>query len=123
MEPEPVYEKEKPYQKLAGKVAIITGGDSGIGRAVAIAFVKEGASVCIAYHKDHRDAKETAHRIEELGGNCLLLAGDISDEKPTAFDFKALFKYEAWAAVKGKSKEQAIQEYIALVNTLHTQYK
>jgi len=80
MKPEPVYEKEKTYQRLAGKVAIVTGGDSGIGRAVAIAFVKEGAEVCIAYHKDHRDAKETASRIEELGGKCLLLPGDISDE-------------------------------------------
>ena len=80
MEPEPVYEKEKTYQRLAGKVAIITGGDSGIGRAVAIAFVKEGAEVCVAYHKDHRDAKVTAKRIEELGGNCLLVPGDISDE-------------------------------------------
>ncbi len=80
MEPEPVYEKEKTYQRLAGKVAIITGGDSGIGRAVAIAFVKEGADVCVAYHKDHRDAKVTAKRIEELGGNCLLVPGDISDE-------------------------------------------
>jgi NAD(P)-dependent dehydrogenase (short-subunit alcohol dehydrogenase family) len=80
MEPEPVYEKAKTYQRLAGKVAIITGGDSGIGRAVAIAFVKEGADVCIAYHDDHRDAKETAARIKELGGRCLLVAGDISDE-------------------------------------------
>lgn len=80
MKPEPVYEKEKKYQRLEGKVAVITGGDSGIGRAVAIAFVKEGASVCIAYHKDHRDAKDTARRIEELGGNCLLIAGDVSDE-------------------------------------------
>lgn len=80
MRPEPVYEKEKKYQRLEGKVAIITGGDSGIGRAVAIAFVKEGASVCIAYHKDHRDARETAKRIEELGGTCLLIAGDVSDE-------------------------------------------
>ena len=80
MNPQPVYEKEKTYQRLAGKVAIITGGDSGIGRAVAIAFVKEGAEVCIAYRNDHRDAKETANRIEELGGKCLLLPGDISDE-------------------------------------------
>ena len=80
MRPEPVYEKEKKYQRLEGKVAIITGGDSGIGRAVAIAFVKEGAQVCIAYHKDHRDAKDTAKRIKELGGECLLIAGDVSDE-------------------------------------------
>lgn len=48
--------------------------------------------------------------------------GDVSGDKPDAFDFKALFKYEAWAAVKGKSKEQAMQDYISLVNTLHTQY-
>jgi NAD(P)-dependent dehydrogenase (short-subunit alcohol dehydrogenase family) len=80
MRPEPVYETEKKYQRLEGKVAIITGGDSGIGRAVAIAFVKEGAEVCIAYHKDHRDAKDTAKRIKELGGVCELIAGDISDE-------------------------------------------
>ena len=80
MRPEPVYEKEKKYQRLEGKVALITGGDSGIGRAVAIAFVKEGADVCIAYHKDHRDAKDTAKRIKELGGACMLIAGDVSDE-------------------------------------------
>jgi NAD(P)-dependent dehydrogenase (short-subunit alcohol dehydrogenase family) len=80
MNPEPVYEKEKKYQRLEGKVAIITGGDSGIGRAVAIAYVKEGAEVCICYHRDHRDAKETAQRIKELGGICLLIAGDVSDE-------------------------------------------
>jgi NAD(P)-dependent dehydrogenase (short-subunit alcohol dehydrogenase family) len=81
MKPEPVYEKEKKYQRLEGKAAIITGGDSGIGRAVAIAFIKEGAEVCIVYHKDHRDAKETAKRIKELGGTCILIPGDISDEK------------------------------------------
>ena len=80
MDPEPVYEKEKKYQQLEGKIAVITGGDSGIGRAVAIAFVKEGAEVCIAYHKDHRDAKDTARRINELGGVCLLIPGDVSDE-------------------------------------------
>jgi NAD(P)-dependent dehydrogenase (short-subunit alcohol dehydrogenase family) len=80
MDPEPVYEKEKKYQRLEGKVAIITGGDSGIGRAVAIAFVKEGAKVCIAYHKDHRDAKDTAKRIKELDGVCILIPGDVSNE-------------------------------------------
>lgn len=80
MDPQPVYEKEKKYLRLEGKVAIITGGDSGIGRAVAIAFAKEGAEVCIAYHNDHRDAKETARRIKALGSTCLLIPGDISDE-------------------------------------------
>jgi diazepam-binding inhibitor (GABA receptor modulator, acyl-CoA-binding protein) len=48
--------------------------------------------------------------------------GDVNDDKPAGFDFKAMFKYEAWAAVKGRSKEQAMQDYISLVNTLHTQY-
>jgi acyl-CoA-binding protein len=48
--------------------------------------------------------------------------GDVGGEKPGAFDFKAMFKYEAWAAEKGKSKEQAMQDYVALVNTLYTQY-
>ena len=81
MKPEPVYEKEKKYLRLEGKVAIISGGDSGIGRAVAIAFAKEGADVFIAYHKDHRDAKVTAQRIKELGATCVLVPGDISDEK------------------------------------------
>ncbi len=81
MRPEPVYEKEKKYLRLEGKVALITGGDSGIGRSVAIAFVKEGAEVCIAYHKDHRDARETAKRIKELGGTCMLIPGDISNEQ------------------------------------------
>src|SRR5688572_9019013 len=80
MKPEPVYEREKKYLRLEGKVAILTGADSGIGRAVAIAFVKEGADVCIAYHKDRRDAKETEQRIKELGGSCMLIAGDISTE-------------------------------------------
>lgn len=80
MDPGPVYEKEKKYLRLEGKVAIITGGDSGIGRAVAIAYVKEGAEVCIVYHKDHRDARETAKRIRELGGVCILIPGDVSEE-------------------------------------------
>lgn len=81
MIPEPVYEKEKTYLRLDGKVAVITGGDSGIGRAVAIAFAKEGADVFIAYHKDHRDAKDTAERIKQLGLTCVLIPGDISDEE------------------------------------------
>ncbi len=81
MKPEPVYEKEKKNLRLEGKVAIISGGDSGIGRAVAIAYAKEGADVFIAYHKDHRDAKVTAQRIKELGATCVLVPGDISNEK------------------------------------------
>ena len=66
--------------KLDGKVALITGGDSGIGRAVAIAFAKEGASSAIAYLNEHEDANETKRVVEEKGGRCILIAGDIGEE-------------------------------------------
>ena len=75
---------DKSYRgsgKLDGKVALITGGDSGIGRAVAIAFAKEGASVSIVYLNEHRDAEETKSMVEEYEGECLLLAGDVGDEE------------------------------------------
>jgi NAD(P)-dependent dehydrogenase (short-subunit alcohol dehydrogenase family) len=67
--------------KLEGKLALITGGDSGIGRAVAIAFAKEGADVIVAYLNEHQDAKETKSLVEKHGGACTLLAGDIADEE------------------------------------------
>lgn len=66
--------------KLQGKVALITGGDSGIGRAVAIAFAKEGADVAIMYLNEHEDAKETQNKVKELERSCLPIAGDIGDE-------------------------------------------
>ena len=65
--------------KLNDKVAIITGGDSGLGRACAIAFVKEGAKVVIPYLNEDKDAAYTKEYIEKLGGECLLLRGDITD--------------------------------------------
>ncbi|RYY10724.1 MAG: SDR family oxidoreductase, partial [Chitinophagaceae bacterium] len=64
-----------------GKVAIITGGDSGIGRAVAVAFAQQGAKVMISYLNEKKDAQETLSIVEDLGGKGGLLAGDISDEK------------------------------------------
>ena len=67
--------------KLQGKVALITGGDSGIGRAVAIAFAKEGADVAIVYLDEHKDAEETRSLVEEQGQTCLLISGDVADEK------------------------------------------
>lgn len=66
--------------KLQGKVALITGGDSGIGAAVAIAFAKEGADVAISYLDEHEDANRTKARVEELGQCCLLMPGDLRDK-------------------------------------------
>lgn len=66
--------------KLEGKAALITGGDSGIGRAVAIAYAKEGADVVVLYLNEHGDAEETKRLVEEAGGRCLTIAGDIGDE-------------------------------------------
>ncbi|MEW9547374.1 SDR family oxidoreductase [Nonomuraea sp. NPDC050783] len=64
---------------LEGKKALITGGDSGIGRAVAVAFAKEGADVAIAYLNEHEDAAHTRKLVEETGRRCVLLPGDLAD--------------------------------------------
>jgi NAD(P)-dependent dehydrogenase (short-subunit alcohol dehydrogenase family) len=83
MQPRPQVEKKSHVGsgKLKDKVALITGGDSGIGRAVAIAFAKEGADCLISYLDEHDDARETARLVEEKGRRCLLHAGDIGQEK------------------------------------------
>lgn len=65
--------------RLEGQIALVTGGDSGIGRAVAIAFAKEGADVAIAYLDEHSDARETAAAIERLDRRCLVLDADLTD--------------------------------------------
>ncbi len=82
MNPRPIFDNPnyKGSGKLKDKVAIITGGDSGLGRAAAVAFAKEGAKVVIPYYNEHRDAEETKNYIESLGGECVLLAGDIADK-------------------------------------------
>ena len=72
----------RPADKLKGKIALVTGGDSGIGRAVAVIYAREGANVAITFLPQERsDAKETYQAIARLGRNCLLLEGDLTDEK------------------------------------------
>ncbi|MBM9400622.1 SDR family oxidoreductase [Gluconacetobacter azotocaptans] len=67
--------------RLAGKRALITGADSGIGRAVAIAFAREGADIAIAYYNEHDDARETASWVEKAGRKAILLPGDVADKQ------------------------------------------
>ena len=82
MDPRPISQSPtyKASGKLAGKKAIITGGDSGIGKAAALLFAKEGADVAIVYLDEHDDANETKQLIEAEGRKCLLYAGDIGNE-------------------------------------------
>jgi NAD(P)-dependent dehydrogenase (short-subunit alcohol dehydrogenase family) len=83
MEPRPRAENktERGSGKLQDKVAIITGGDSGIGRAVAIAFAKEGADIAVVYLEEQKDAAETTRLVEKHGRKCLLIKGDVGQEE------------------------------------------
>ena len=80
MSPQPDH-GEQSYEghgRLSGKAAVITGADSGIGRAVAIAFAREGADVVVAYFNEHEDARETARWVEQAGRRAVLVAGDLA---------------------------------------------
>ncbi|HEY2867512.1 MAG TPA: SDR family NAD(P)-dependent oxidoreductase, partial [Pyrinomonadaceae bacterium] len=82
IEPRPQYEAPnyKGAEKLAGKAAIITGGDSGIGRSVAVLYAREGADVAIVYLPEEQpDAEETMRAVEREGQRCLLIPGDVTD--------------------------------------------
>lgn len=83
MEPKPIAELEeyKAAGKLENKVALITGGDSGIGRAIAILYAKEGANVAIGYYDEHQDAEDTVNRLQEMGVKAKAYAHDLKDEK------------------------------------------
>lgn len=87
MQPPPIFENPDwvPSNKLHGKVAIITGGDSGIGRAVSILFAREGADVAIVYFNERDDAEQTKKIIESYGRRCLLLEGDLRYENFSNF--------------------------------------
>ncbi|MFL6623947.1 MAG: SDR family oxidoreductase [Sulfurifustaceae bacterium] len=82
MRPRPIYIREdyRGSGRLENKIALITGGDSGIGRAVAVHFAREGAHVAIVYLEEHHDAEATRQLVEEEGRRCLVIAGDVSDE-------------------------------------------
>jgi NAD(P)-dependent dehydrogenase (short-subunit alcohol dehydrogenase family) len=79
--PEVIRKNYKGSDKLKNKVALITGGDSGIGRSVAVHFAKEGADIAIIYLNENKDALETKKMVEEEGRKCLLLAGDIRNKE------------------------------------------
>jgi hypothetical protein len=81
MDPQPDHGETsyKGSERLAGKKTIITGADSGIGRAVALAFAREGADVLVSYYNEHQDASETQRLVEAAGRRCVLVSGDIKD--------------------------------------------
>ncbi|MBK3867298.1 SDR family oxidoreductase [Pseudomonas stutzeri] len=83
MNPRPEYRGEdyKAAGKLEGKVALITGGDSGIGRSVAVLFAREGADVAILYLDQHQDAEQTREVVEQYGRRCMTFAGDVADRE------------------------------------------
>jgi NAD(P)-dependent dehydrogenase (short-subunit alcohol dehydrogenase family) len=81
LDPAPMYEAPhyKGSEKLLDKVALITGADSGIGRAVAVLYAREGADVAVAYLSEHKDAEETKRAVEAEGRRCILISGDVAD--------------------------------------------
>lgn len=80
LKPEFIRSDYKGSEKLKGKIALITGGDSGIGRSVAVHFAKEGADISIVYLKEHADAELTKKMVEQEGCKCILISGDIGDQ-------------------------------------------
>lgn len=83
MDPQPIYDNttHRGYGRLKDKVAIVTGGDSGIGRAVSVAYAKEGAKVVIVYYDSNDDAEKTQEIIESYGGKCILMNGDLGESR------------------------------------------
>jgi len=83
MNPRPDYgiDSYKGYNRMAGKIAIITGGDSGIGRAVCVAYSREGCDIVCCYLNEHSDAQETKKHVEAAGRKCILVPGDISTDE------------------------------------------
>lgn len=94
MDPQPIFDNEeiKGSGKLQDKVALITGGDSGIGRAVAVLFAKEGADIAIIYLSESKDAEVTSENVKKYGRQCLAIEADISNEKTCIDSVKEVIK-------------------------------
>ena len=94
MDPKPVYEREydREEKKLYGKVAVVSGGDSGIGRAVAVHLAREGADVAIIYHKEEEDALVTQQLVEEKGKKAVIIAADVSSESDCIFAIQMIME-------------------------------
>jgi NAD(P)-dependent dehydrogenase (short-subunit alcohol dehydrogenase family) len=130
LKPQPIYDypEQNGSGKLIGKVALITGGDSGIGRAVAILFAKEGADISIAYLSEHSDAKETASIIKDVyDRDCLLIPGDQSKERHCETIVKKTIKQYGRidilvnnSAVQYNEPDLAKIKTPALLHTFHT---
>jgi NAD(P)-dependent dehydrogenase (short-subunit alcohol dehydrogenase family) len=120
MTPPPDAEREeyKGTNKLLNKVAIITGGDSGIGRAVAILFAKEGCNVVISYLNEHKDAEETKKQVEQEKRQCLLIPGDVGDEKVCQEIVKETIKrFKKINIVVNNAAEQHPQDSLEKITT------
>ena len=87
MKPNPIFENPNhiPNGKLQNKVVIISGGDSGIGRAISVLFAKEGADIVISYLNEHEDASYTKQIVESYGRRCILIPGDLRDENLSTY--------------------------------------
>lgn len=135
MSPKPDHGEEsyKGCNKLTGKVAVITGGDSGIGRAVAIAYAREGADLVISYLNEHEDAKETQSWVEKAGRKCVLVPGDVGDPAhcraviQKAIDefgrLDILVNNAAFQMTRDSLEETPDEEWIHTFNTnIHSQF-
>ncbi|UTR12996.1 SDR family oxidoreductase [Evansella sp. LMS18] len=120
MNPEPIYDDPdyKGSGKLKGKVVLLTGGDSGIGRAAAIAFAKEGAKLAIVYKDEHEDAEKTKSEVEKYDSECLLLSGDVGEESfcQEAVQ-KTIDQYGKLDTLVNNAAEQHYQEKIEDIST------
>lgn len=120
MNPRPLYDNPnyKGSGKLKDKVAVITGGDSGQGRAIAVAFAKEGADIVIVYLNEHSDAEETKQAVEQRGRRCTLIAGDIGDENfCREVVEKTINEYHKLDVLVNNAAEQHVQTCLESITT------